>query len=43
MNNEFFKGHGLGNDYIAVDPAGLSFELTPDNIRTICDPPLGCG
>ena len=43
MNNEFFKGHGLGNDYIAVDPTGLSFELTPDNIRTICDRHWGVG
>ena len=43
MNNEFFKGHGLGNDYIAVDPAGLSFELTPDNIRTICERHWGVG
>ena len=43
MDNEFFKGHGLGNDYIAVDPAALSFELTPDNIRTICDRHWGVG
>ncbi len=43
MDNEFFKGHGLGNDYIAVDPAALSFELTPDNIRAICDRHWGVG
>ena len=43
MENEFFKGHGLGNDYIAVDPAALSFELTPDNIREICDRHWGVG
>ncbi len=43
MNNEFFKGHGLGNDYIAVDPAALSFALTPDNIRAICDRHWGVG
>lgn len=29
MKNTFFKGHGLGNDYIALDPAALSFKLTP--------------
>lgn len=43
MDNEFFKGHGLGNDYLAVDPAALSFELTPDNIRAICDRHRGVG
>ena len=43
MDNEFFKGHGLGNDYLAVDPAALSFELTPDNIRAICDRHWGVG
>ena len=43
MDNEFFKGHGLGNDYLAVDPTALSFELTPDNIRAICDRHWGVG
>lgn len=43
MDNEFFKGHGLGNDYLAVDPAALSFALTPDNIRAICDRHRGVG
>ena len=43
MDNEFFKGHGLGNDYIVVNPAALSFDLTPDNIRTICDRHWGVG
>jgi len=28
MKNGFFKGHGLGNDYIALDPADLEFKLT---------------
>ncbi|MDH5428488.1 MAG: diaminopimelate epimerase [Nitrospirota bacterium] len=43
MKNTFFKGHGLGNDYIALDPAQLSFKLTPRNIRTICDRNWGIG
>ena len=43
MDNEFFKGHGLGNDYLAVDPTALSFALTPDNIRAICDRHRGVG
>lgn len=43
MKNGFFKGHGLGNDYIAVDPAKLEFKLTPGNIRKICDRNWGVG
>ncbi|MEW6755985.1 MAG: diaminopimelate epimerase [Candidatus Latescibacterota bacterium] len=43
MPNAFFKGHGLGNDYIAVDPAELEFELTPQNVRTVCDRHWGLG
>ncbi len=43
MRNLFFKGHGLGNDYIAVDPADLDFRLTPGNIRAICDRNWGVG
>lgn len=43
MKNGFFKGHGLGNDYIAVDPEELDFKLTPGNIRKICDRNWGIG
>lgn len=43
MQNEFYKGHGLGNDYIALDPAGLTFQLTPERIRMICDRHRGVG
>ena len=43
MKNEFFKGHGLGNDYIAVDPQKLDFKLTPRIIRAICDRNWGVG
>ncbi len=43
MKNRFFKGHGLGNDYIAVDPKELSFKLTPGNIRKVCDRNWGVG
>jgi diaminopimelate epimerase len=39
----FFKGHGLGNDYIAVDAAALTFALTPPAIRLICDRHRGIG
>ena len=43
MKNAFFKGHGLGNDYIALNPKDLSFKLTPKNIRAICDRHWGVG
>ena len=43
MRNGFFKGHGLGNDYIAVDPTELDFRLTPSVIRAICDRHRGVG
>ena len=43
MRNGFFKGHGLGNDYIALDPAELDVALTPRRIRAICDRHRGLG
>ena len=43
MRNGFFKGHGLGNDYIVVDPTELDFKLTPKNIVKICDRNRGIG
>ena len=43
MKNGFYKGHGLGNDYLAVDPKELSFKLTPGNIRKVCDRNWGIG
>lgn len=43
MKNGFFRGHGLGNDYLAMNPAELDFKLTPRNIRAICDRHVGVG
>ena len=43
MKNLFFKGHGLGNDYIALNPKDLDFKLTPKTIRAICDRHWGIG
>lgn len=40
---DFFKGHGLGNDYIAVEMEGLGIELTPLAVRLICDRHTGVG
>jgi diaminopimelate epimerase len=42
----FFKGHGLGNDYIALefpDLAGPSAEPSRDAIRLLCDRHRGIG
>lgn len=43
MKNGFLKGHGLGNDYLVMDPHELSFTLTPSRIRAICDRHWGVG
>jgi len=43
LRNAYFKGHGLGNDYIVVDPAELSFELSARNVRALCDRHRGVG
>jgi diaminopimelate epimerase len=43
MKNGFFRGHGLGNDYIVMDPKELSFKLTPSNIKAVCDRNWGLG
>jgi diaminopimelate epimerase len=41
--NEFVKSHGLGNDYVVLDGAQLSFPLTPDAVRALCDCHVGIG
>ncbi len=43
MKNGFFRGHGLGNDYLVVDPQELTFKLTPKNIKSVCDRNWGVG
>ncbi len=43
MENGFFKGHGLGNEYIVLDPLELTFRLTPRCIARICDREHGIG
>jgi len=37
---DFVRSHGLGNDYLVMDPA---FELTPARVRLICHRHLGVG
>ncbi|MFN8558658.1 MAG: hypothetical protein U0531_15405 [Dehalococcoidia bacterium] len=39
----FVKSHGLGNDYIVMEPDKLPFALTEENIRLICHRNLGVG
>src|SRR5919108_2971126 len=40
---QFVKSHGLGNDYIVVDPDNVPFPLTRDAVRLICDRHYGVG
>lgn len=39
----FWKGHGLGNDYLVVDRADLPWPLTVPRTRRICDRHRGLG
>jgi diaminopimelate epimerase len=41
--NWLVKSHALGNDYIVMDPAALTFALTPERIKRICHRNLGVG
>ena len=43
MKNGFYRGHGLGNDYIVMDPKSLTFKLTPKNIALLCNRNWGLG
>ena len=43
MKNAFFRGHGLGNDYLVVDPRALTFKLTPKNVLLLCNRNWGLG
>jgi diaminopimelate epimerase len=37
------KWHGLGNDYLLVEQAGLELPLTPEQVKRICDYHFGVG
>ncbi len=39
----YVKSHGLGNDYIVIDPARVPFAVTPEAVRLICDRHRGVG
>ena len=40
---DFVRSHGLGNDYLVMDPARLGFALTPERTRLICHRNFGVG
>jgi diaminopimelate epimerase len=40
---QFRKYHGLGNDYIVIDPAEFPLEPLPETVRHICDRNRGVG
>lgn len=39
----YVKSHGLGNDYIVIDPARVPFRITAEAVQLICDRHLGVG
>jgi diaminopimelate epimerase len=41
--SHYVKSHGLGNDYIVIDPAKVPFAITPEAVQLICDRHLGVG
>ena len=43
MPIDFKKYHGLGNDYIIIDPSMRDVAMTEPNIRLICDRNFGVG
>jgi diaminopimelate epimerase len=43
MPIDFKKYHGLGNDYLVIDPNVQDFAMTQENIRLICDRNFGVG
>ena len=40
---DFFRYHGLGNDYLVMDPAFCKVAMTAENVRLICHRNLGVG
>ncbi len=43
MAVHFKKYHGLGNDYLVIDPNVQDFAMTEANIRLICNRNFGVG
>lgn len=43
MKPDYHKYHGLGNDYIVIDPNNSNFKPLPENIKLICHRNYGIG
>jgi diaminopimelate epimerase len=43
MEVHFKKYHGLGNDYLVIDPNVFDLTLTPEKVSLICDRHFGVG
>lgn len=43
MKNFFVKSHGLGNEYIVLNESELSFDLTNNAIKRLCNINFGIG
>jgi diaminopimelate epimerase len=43
MQNFFVKSHGLGNEYVVLNSKEISFDLTNELIRRICNVHYGIG
>lgn len=42
LSASFYKGHGLGNDYVVFE-AGDAWTATPEAVARVCDPHRGIG
>ncbi|MEM6399571.1 MAG: diaminopimelate epimerase [Cyanobacteria bacterium P01_D01_bin.116] len=40
---KYFKYHAIGNDYIVINPQDIPTNLTPEQIKKICDRNFGIG
>ena len=40
---DFYRYHGLGNDYLVVDPNKTTVAINPKSVRAICKPHFGEG
>ncbi len=41
--SDFHKYHGLGNDYLVIDPSKFDLKLDTESVRLICDRHYGVG
>ncbi|WP_417554058.1 diaminopimelate epimerase [Microbacterium sp.] len=39
----FTKGHGTGNDFVIIEDADGALDLTPEQVRALCDRNFGVG